>query len=167
MPTRVGTQPSGPGHDACRGRLGVLATPFGDDLVLDLGSLERPVGHYRHVGASGVALGVFGEAARLDTTERQRVLEAAVGAAEVLPVVVGISATATARAVEEARRISAAGASALMVLVSTSDTADLAAHLSAIADASGLGIVLHDHPATTGIHATRTPPKEVTWGQRP
>jgi 4-hydroxy-tetrahydrodipicolinate synthase len=133
---------------------GVLATPFTDDLSLDLDSLERLVGHYRRVGASGlVALGVLGEAARLDTTERQRVLEAVVDAAEELPVVAGISATATAPAVEEARRMSAAGASALMVLVSTSEAGVLAAHLSAISDASGLGVVLQDHPATTGIYA--------------
>lgn len=134
---------------------GVLATPFSDDLSLDLDSIERLVGHYRRVGASGVvALGVLGEAARLDTAERQQVLDAVVAAAGELPVVAGMSATATAPAVEEARRMSAAGASAVMVLVSTGDPGALAAHLSAVADASGLGIVLQDHPATTGIYAT-------------
>ena len=50
--------------------------------------------------------------------------------------------------------MSAAGASALMILVSMGEAGALASHLSAIADASGLGIVLQDHPATTGINAT-------------
>ena len=134
---------------------GVLATPFAHDLSLDLSSVERLVRHSRKVGAAGVvALGVLGEAARLDSTERVLVLEAVVAAAGELPVVAGISSTATAPAVEEARRASAAGASALMVLVATKDSQALAAHLGAIASASGLGIVLQDHPATTGVVAS-------------
>lgn len=131
---------------------GVLATPFADDLALDLSSVERLVDHYRGVGAAGVvALGVLGEAARLDSEERTRVLQAVVGAAKEIPVVAGISSTSTAPAVEEALRASACGASALMVLVPTNDPQALTAHVAAVATASGLGVVLQDHPATTGV----------------
>jgi 4-hydroxy-tetrahydrodipicolinate synthase len=134
---------------------GVLATPFADDLSLDLPSLERLVCFYRDSGATGVvALGVLGEAARLDSAERARVLESVVAAADGLPVVAGMSVTATAPAVEEACRAAAAGADAVLALVPTGEPNALAAHLKAISRASGLEVVLQDHPVTTGVVAT-------------
>ncbi len=129
---------------------GILATPFGDDLGIDEGSLERLVDLYRQAGAAGVvALGVLGEAARLDSNERRRVVERV--AAGGLPVVAGVSALATAPAVEEAVQAAEAGASAVMVLVSTSDADTLAAHLAAVSQACGTSIVVQDHPATTNV----------------
>jgi 4-hydroxy-tetrahydrodipicolinate synthase len=104
------------------------------------------------VGARGViALGVLGEAARLDAEERALVLSTVVAAAQGLPVVAGMSALATAPAVEEARRAAALGARAVMVRVPTTDSRALAGHVRTVADAAGLGIVLQDHPASTGI----------------
>ncbi len=136
-----------------RGVWGILATPFcGDDLAVDTDSLARLVELYVRVGARGVvALGVLGEAARLDTGERQRVLETVVGAAGNLPVVAGMAATATAPAIEEARRASTAGAHAVMVLVPASDPERVATHVRRISDAAGLGVVLQDYPLTTGV----------------
>ncbi len=136
-----------------RGVWGILATPFhGDDLAVDTDSLARLVELYARAGARGVvALGVLGEAARLDTGERQRVLETVVGAAGDLPVVAGMAATATAPAIEEARRAASAGARAVMALVPTSDPARVETHVRRIADAAGLGVVLQDHPLTTGV----------------
>ena len=136
-----------------RGVWGILATPFcGDDLAVDTDSLARLVELYVRVGARGVvALGVLGEAARLDTGERQRVLETVVGAAGNLPVVAGMAATATAPASEEARRAATAGARAVMVLVPASDPERVATHVRRISDAAGLGVVLQDYPLTTGV----------------
>jgi len=136
-----------------RGVWGILATPFcGDDLAVDTDSLARLVELYVRVGARGVvALGVLGEAARLDTGERQRVLETVVGAAGNLPVVAGMAATATAPAIEEARRAATAGARAVMVLVPASDPERVATHVRRISDAAGLGVVLQDYPLTTGV----------------
>lgn len=132
---------------------GILATPFaGDDLAVDTESLARLVRHYRAVGARGVvALGVLGEAARLDTQERATVLRTAVEAAGDLPVVAGTGALATAPAVEEAKRAADCGARVVMVLVPTANGDLLAEHLRRVADGSGLGIVLQDHPLTTGV----------------
>src|SRR5579875_2749947 len=132
---------------------GILATPFrGPDLAVDTASLERLVGLYRGVGARGVvALGVLGEAARLDSAERELVLETVAEAAGDLPVVAGMSATATAPAIEEARRAVRCGAQACMVLVPTADGAQLVDHLRRISDAAGCGIVVQDHPLSTGI----------------
>src|SRR4051812_12543611 len=82
---------------------GILATPFRDeDLTLDLASLERLVVHYRFIGATGVvALGVLGEASRLNSSERSEILQRAVRAAAGMPVVAGVAALASAPAIEE------------------------------------------------------------------
>lgn len=132
---------------------GILATPFHEaELAVDHTSLAALVRHYGKVGATGVvAHGVLGEAARLAGDERREVLETVVGAAGDRPVVAGVCALSTAPAVEEARQAAAGGARAVMVLVNTPDPARLAEHLVAIAGASGLGIVLQDHPLTTGV----------------
>jgi 4-hydroxy-tetrahydrodipicolinate synthase len=132
---------------------GILATPFYEhDLSVDVVSIERLVRFYRDVGATGVvALGVLGEASRLSSAERGVVLRAVVGAAGGTPVVSGISALATSPAIEEARQAAVAGVQAVMVQVPTADPGTLETHLTAISGASGLGIVVQDHPASTGV----------------
>jgi 4-hydroxy-tetrahydrodipicolinate synthase len=136
-----------------RGLWGVLVTPFrGEHLDVDTESLVRLATHYRRAGARGlVALGIMGEAARLDSAERRMVLETVVAAAGDLPVIAGMGLTATAPAIEEARAAAVAGAHALMVQVPSSDPRVVANHLNRIADACGLGIVVQDYPVATGI----------------
>jgi 4-hydroxy-tetrahydrodipicolinate synthase len=132
---------------------GILATPFQDeDLSLDLGSLGRLVSFYRSIDATGViALGVLGEAARLTEVERSQVLRVTVQAAQGMPVVAGVAAVATAPAIEEAKRAAAAGAMAVMVQVPMPDPGEVSDHIRQIAEASGLGVVVQDHPVSTGV----------------
>jgi 4-hydroxy-tetrahydrodipicolinate synthase len=132
---------------------GILATPFsGPDRSLDTASLTRLVEHYGRIGATGVvALGVLGEAARLDASERETVVRHVVAAAGPMVVVAGTGATATQPAIEEAQRAADCGARYVMVLVPTPREDLLEEHLCKISQASGLGIVLQDHPQTTGI----------------
>jgi 4-hydroxy-tetrahydrodipicolinate synthase len=134
-----------------RGLWGVLVTPFcGDDLAVDVDSLTRLATHYRRAGVSGlVALGIMGEAARLDSAERRLVVETVVRAAGDLPVIAGMGFTAPA--MEEARAVASVGAHAAMVLVSSRDEKVLADHFRRIAIASGLGIVAQDYPVATGV----------------
>lgn len=132
---------------------GILSTPFsGPGRTVDTSSLARLVEHYGSIGATGVvALGVLGEAARLDASERETVLRHVVRAARGMSVVAGTSAMSTQPAIEDARRAADCGARAAMVLVPTTNGDILAEHLGEIAERSGLGIVLQDHPQTTGI----------------
>lgn len=132
---------------------GILATPFiGPNRSIDTDSLSRLVEHYRHIGATGVVtLGVLGEAARLDAAERETVLRHVVDAAGPLLVVAGTGATATKPAEEEAKRAADCGARYVMILVPTAQGEVLAEHLRQISAASGLRVVLQDHPQTTGI----------------
>ena len=147
---------SSPAH-LPRGLWGVLATPFhGSRLEVDVESLRREVEHYVGVPADGlVALGVFGEGASLDGAERGLVVRTVAEAAGATPLVVGLSARATAVAVEQAREaLAAAGAGrtvSVMVQANSADPGVLAPHLAAVHEATGAGVVLQDYPEASGI----------------
>ncbi|GDY32713.1 dihydrodipicolinate synthase family protein [Gandjariella thermophila] len=144
-----------PTSPLARGVWGVVATPFaGSTLDVDEASLGRLVAHYESVGVTGLTvLGVFGEAARLSTAERAAVLEVVVDAVS-LPVVVGVTATALAPAVEEAElatKIAGDRLAGLMIQVNTADPKQLAGYLRAVHHATGAGIVVQDYPVVTGV----------------
>lgn len=148
------------------GLWGVLATPFhGPHLEVDLESLWREVDLYTGVPADGlVVLGVFGEGAALDTSEQAAVVAAVARRSPGMPLVVGVSARTTAVAVEQAHTaVAAAGSTlaAVMVQANSSDVGVLAAHLRAVHDATGVGIVLQDYPAASGIRITPADVVEV------
>lgn len=138
-----------------RGVWGVLATPFnGSTLDLDEGSLDRLVRYYDSIGVVGLtALGVFGEAAALDSEEREAVLEILLEASE-LPIVVGATTLATAPVIDEIRLANEILGDRLvgaMVQVNSTDPDVLAKHFRAIYDATGVGIVAQDYPAASGV----------------
>jgi 4-hydroxy-tetrahydrodipicolinate synthase len=139
-----------------RGLWGVLATPFAAPaLEVDEDSLRRQVRLFDSVGATGLfVLGAFGEGAALDTREQSRVVRAVAAEAGAVPLVVGLSARSTAVAVEQAGMVIAAAGThlaGLMVQVHSSDSDMLAAHLLAVHDATGAGIVLQDYPVVSGV----------------
>jgi 4-hydroxy-tetrahydrodipicolinate synthase len=138
----------------------VLATPFhGPDLAVDRDSLRREVELYLAVPADGfVVLGVFGEGIALDSSEQAQVVRTVAEAAGArTPLVVGVSALTTAVAVEQARNAAGAagaGLAAVMVQANSGDPAVLTAHLTAIHEATGAGIVLQDYPVASGVRVT-------------
>lgn len=134
---------------------GVLATPFtGSTMELDEAALGRLCEHYESVGLTGVtALGVFGEAASLTEAERATVLEIVADSCE-LPVVVGATSLSTRVVIEEARRaadVLGDRIAAVMVQVNTTVAPALADHLAAVHDTTGLGVVVQDYPAVSGV----------------
>jgi len=164
--TSLVTSSAPPSAPLERGVWGILATPFLPDGTVDLDSLVAQVALFARVGARGVvALGVFGEAAKLTADERREVARTALTAAagHGLGVVIGITTTATAPTVEQAqdavtlaREVSATthGAPLLrgvMVQVPTADEERLAAHLDAVHAATGAGLVVQDYPASSGV----------------
>jgi 4-hydroxy-tetrahydrodipicolinate synthase len=135
---------------------GVVATPFtGPAYDVDEASLAKLVTHYESIGVTGLTvLGVFGEASRLSTEERRRVLETVTEAVS-LPFVVGATALSTAPVVEEVRQAQdvvgdrLAGA---MVQVNSPDPDVLSRHLSAVHEATGAGLVVQDYPVVSGVN---------------
>jgi len=134
------------------GAWAILATPFADDGSVDGESMARLAAFYRKAGERGlVVLGVMGEAAKLADEERRPVIEAALGAADGLPVIVGVSAPSHAvvrRRIDEAGRLGAAG-----VMLSPSAGMGRSAIVDLFAEAgrAGLPIVVQDHPASSGV----------------
>lgn len=134
---------------------GVVATPFaGPTREVDPDSLTRLV---RHLAASGVTgltvLGVFGEASRLSTQEREFVLRTVVDAVD-LPLVVGASGLATAPVTEEvthARDVVGDRLAGAMVQVNSADPRVLTEHLRTVHAATGAGLVVQDYPVSSGV----------------
>ncbi len=141
------------------GLWGVLATPFsGPAFTVDTDSLHREVQLFTSVPATGlVVLGVFGEGDSLNAEEQTLVVSTVADEAGSTPLVVGLSARSTAPAIEQARRaVDAAGEhlAGLMVQVNSSDPDALAAHFTAVHEATGAGIVVQDYPVASGVRIT-------------
>lgn len=151
-----------------RGVWGILATPFGADGEVDTASLRRQVELFAATGARGVvALGVFGEAARLQPDERRHVAQEAMRTAQAhgLGVIIGITALERDATIAQGRvaadvAVEVAGAAALepggllrglMVQVPTAEPRLLLAHLQAVHDATAAGIVVQDYPRSSGV----------------
>ncbi|MFE4951815.1 dihydrodipicolinate synthase family protein [Leifsonia sp. NPDC056665] len=138
-----------------RGVWGVVATPFaGPVRDLDLPSLSRLARFYEACGATGLTvLGVFGEASSLSPQERTTVLRTVADATE-LPMVVGVSALATAPAIAEIMSARAAVGDrvrAVMVQVNSASPRVVIEHLHAIHAAAGIPIVLQDYPVASHV----------------
>ena len=140
-----------------RGVFPILPTPFLPDESVDLGSVEHMVARMVDLGVNGVTiLGVLGEANRLSDSERDAIVDATVRAADGrIPVVVGVSHSGTRACAALAHAAEAKGADAAMVAPqkeTVPSEAKVFEHVKAIAAATGLPIVLQDHPASTDVH---------------
>ncbi|TCP41620.1 4-hydroxy-tetrahydrodipicolinate synthase [Tamaricihabitans halophyticus] len=134
---------------------GVVATPFsGTGLDVDTASLARLVRHYADIGVTGLTvLGVFGEAAQLSMAERATVLRTVLDSVD-LPLVVGASSLGTAPVIEEvhqARSLAGDRLAAVMVQANSASAEVLAAHLTAIREATGADLVVQDYPLVSGV----------------
>jgi 4-hydroxy-tetrahydrodipicolinate synthase len=137
------------------GLWGVLATPFTDRTgPIDFVSLERQVELHQRAGSVGlVALGVFGEAAKLDAAEQAALVQTVSALVPRQRIVVGIPALETAPVIAAADRIAAVTQQppVLMVQVNSPDPDAVLAHLTAVSDATGLSMVLQDYPVASGV----------------
>ena len=133
----------------------VLPTPFGTTGDVDEASLRRVVDLFIAAGVTGVtALGVTGEVARLDDSERRRVLEIVVDQVKGrIGVVAGASADGTRTCVNYSRHAREAGATAVMVSpprMPKLNSDAVVRHYSALAEAVDVEIVVQDYPPISG-----------------
>lgn len=138
----------------------MLVTPFDDGGSVDHDNLVDLVAHVLGFGVNGVAaLGLAGEAQRLEEVERVAVVETVAAALPAgIPLVVGCTASDTPTAVRLASHAAAHGAAAVMVapIVLPNDdaiayAAALAAHYDAIAEAaSPAALMVQDAPGLVG-----------------
>jgi 4-hydroxy-tetrahydrodipicolinate synthase len=134
----------------------VLPTPFQTNGDVDEASLRRVIDLFINAGVKGVtALGVTGEVARLDDTERRRVLEVVVEHAKGrIGVVAGTTAEGTRTCIAYSRHARETGATAVMVSpprMPKLNSEAVVRHYKALADASDIEIVVQDYPPISGF----------------
>ena len=131
-----------------------VPTPFDAGDNLDCAAFERFC--ERQVGEGATALvvcGTTGEAPTLTPAEHRELVRIAVVVARGrVPVVAGAGSNATAHAIELSRDAEAAGADAILSVVpyyNKPTQGGLEAHFGAIANATGLPVILYDVPSRT------------------
>jgi 4-hydroxy-tetrahydrodipicolinate synthase len=128
-------------------------TPFDADGLIDTAAFERLCALQVSAGATAlVVCGTTGEAPTLTPDERCRLIEIAASVARGLPVIAGAGSSSTAHAIDLTKIAEAAGADAVLSVVpyyNKPTQAGLHAHFTAIAQSTGLPIILYDVPSRT------------------
>jgi 4-hydroxy-tetrahydrodipicolinate synthase len=140
---------------ALRGETPPLVTPFDAEGDVDHAALEAVVAHVESGGVDGLfPCGTTGEFASLTAEEQAAVIETVVDAADDLPVVAGVSATAVDDAVARANAAADAGADAAVLTApyfhTSEDPAGVETFFAAVADRSPLPLVLYNIPGNVG-----------------
>ena len=133
-----------------------IPTPFGSDGAIDAPAFQSFCDRQIRDGATAlVVCGTTGEAPTLTTDEQVALIEMAVEAtAGRVPVIAGAGSGSTSHAVDLTRDAEAAGADAILSVVpyyNKPTQAGLLAHFTAIANSTGLPIVLYDVPSRTVV----------------
>jgi 4-hydroxy-tetrahydrodipicolinate synthase len=133
-----------------------LATPLNEDETVDEAGMRRLVRRVLEGGVHGVVvLGSAGEFAALSDAEKQRAIEIVVSeVAGQVPVIAGTGEPGTQRAIEQTRRAARLGVDAAMVVPPYyyGQRADaVVRHYRALADGTGLPIVLYNIPGCTKV----------------
>ncbi|PRY35663.1 4-hydroxy-tetrahydrodipicolinate synthase [Umezawaea tangerina] len=143
-------------HLSFGSNLVAMVTPMRPDGAVDDAAAVALVDHLLATGCDGVVVaGTTGESPTLTEAEVTRlvrvVAERSAGRARVT---VGVGTYDTAGSVRRARAAEEAGADAVLLVApyySRPTQAGVVAHCTAVADATGLPVMLYDVPARTGI----------------
>lgn len=135
--------------------LTAMVTPFAPDGELDLDAAQSLASHLVDLGNDGLVVsGTTGESATVDDGEQLELLAAVLEAVgDRATVVAGVGTNDTAHSVDKARTAAELGAHGLLVVTpyyTKPPQAGLAAHFTAVADATDLPVMLYDIPGRTG-----------------
>lgn len=136
--------------------LTAMVTPFDTDRRVDLDAAQRLATHLVDSGCDGLVIsGTTGESPTTSDAEKDDllrvVLEAIGGRARV---VAGVGTNDTRHTVELARAAEKAGVQGLLVVTpyyNKPPQEGLLAHFTAVADATGLPVILYDIPGRSGV----------------
>ena len=137
--------------------LTAMVTPFGeDDASLDLDGVQRLAAHLVDNGHDGIVVnGTTGEAPTTTDAEKERIVRAVVEAVgDRAFVVAGVGTNATPHTIELAQQAEKAGAHGLLVVTpyyNKPPQNGLHAHFTAVADSTGLPVMLYDIPSRSGV----------------
>src|SRR4051794_26650287 len=138
------------------GIIPAVTTPFSEDGSIDSAALAANVRVLLDAGVSGiVGTGTMGEAGSMTPTERRTVIQAIAREVDgAVPVIAGISSGTAAASVAYARDAAEAGAVAFRCLPPLgyrADLRELIAFYAAVADGSGLPLMLYNNPEASGV----------------
>ncbi len=137
--------------------LTAMVTPFTRDGALDTEGAARLASELVDQGGhDGIVVnGTTGESPTTTDAEKEQVIRAVVEAVgDRASVVAGVGTNDTRHTTELARQAEKAGAGGLLVVTpyyNKPPQAGLAAHFRAVADATGLPVILYDIPARSGV----------------
>jgi 4-hydroxy-tetrahydrodipicolinate synthase len=136
--------------------LTAMATPFTDDGALDLDAAQRLAVHLVDAGNDGlVVAGTTGESPTLAEREHDALLASIVEAVGNRAVIVaGCGNNDTAHTVARAKAAEATGVHGILVVspyYNKPPQEGLRRHFTAVADSTGLPIMLYDIPGRTGV----------------
>ena len=133
----------------------ILTTPFSPDGAVDSDSLRRLTEGVVAAGVDGITvLGVAGEAQKLSAGERDQVVCSVLEVVgRRLPVFVGASQEGTETTIAASRAAERAGAAGVMIAPPAflQPGPGLTEHLTRIAEAISIPIVLQDYPPVNGV----------------
>jgi 4-hydroxy-tetrahydrodipicolinate synthase len=137
--------------------LTAMVTPFDDNGDLDLDVARRLARHLQDEGNDGLVLaGTTGEAPVLTDGERLSLFAAVIESVSI-PVIAGSGTNDTAHSVHltrEAEALGAAGILAVCPYYNRPSQAGIAAHITAMAEATSLPVMVYDIPVRTGRKIT-------------
>ncbi|HJR38578.1 MAG TPA: 4-hydroxy-tetrahydrodipicolinate synthase [Nocardioidaceae bacterium] len=136
--------------------LTAMVTPFADDGSVDLEGTARVAEHLANTGHDGIVVsGTTGEAPVTSTEEDGQILRAVLEAVgDRVKVVAGVGTNNTAHSIELAEQADKLGAHGVLLVTpyyNKPSQEGVAAHFEAVADASGLPVMLYDIPGRTGV----------------
>jgi 4-hydroxy-tetrahydrodipicolinate synthase len=136
--------------------LTAMVTPFRDDRSLDLDAAQRMAAALVDGGNDGLVLsGTTGESATTTDAEKESLLRAVLDAVgDRAHVLTGVGTNDTVHSVDLARAAEKAGAHGVLVVTpyyNKPPQDGLLAHFTAVADATGLPVMLYDIPGRTGL----------------
>ena len=139
-----------------RGVFPALTTQFRDDQSLDIDATARHLEILIRAGIHGVVLlGTVGENTALEYDEKLAVVREMLGVVRGrIPVLTGVAEYTTRLACRYARDVEKLGVGGLMVLpgmVYKSDERETIAHFRAIAQSTGLPIMIYNNPVSYGV----------------
>ena len=131
-----------------------LPTPFDRDNGIDWPAFKMLCEHQVRSGATAIVVGeTMGEASTLSPKEHGEIVSAAVRIARGrIAVIAGAGSNSTSQAIELTRDAEAAGVDAILSVVpyyNKPTQSGMYAHFRAIAESTGLPIVLYDVPSRT------------------
>jgi 4-hydroxy-tetrahydrodipicolinate synthase len=133
-----------------------MVTPFSGQGELDLDGAQAVASHLVDHGCDGLVIsGTTGESPTTTDTEKESLLRAVLEAVgNRATVIVGVGTNDTTHTLELARQAAKAGAHGLLAVTpyySKPPQAGLIAHFTAVADATGLPVMLYDIPSRSGV----------------